>query len=293
MRAGAPWRSVIALAGVALAGVALLAAPAALAGEAPRRVASLNLAADEILLEILPADRLVAVTRFVDEIGSSNVVGRVPTSVPRLPRADMERLVALSPDLVVVSEYTDADFLELLGRSGLRHHRMQGLDSLDGIRAAMLELGRSVGREDAARALVARYDAALAELSERLHGAPRPRVLYWSNGMTAGAGTAIGAIVEAAGGANVGRELGLRGIVPLGGERAFVSDPDVVLVGTWAGAVEAVRDDPLLSHLRAVREQRIVQMPTELLVALSQHTAEACWQLAARLHPSLVPRARP
>jgi len=277
----------------ALLGIALLATPAASgAGEAPRRVVSLNLAADEILLEILPAERLVAVTRFVDEVGSSNVVGRVPASLPRLPRADMERIVALSPDLVVVSEYTDADFLDLLGRSGLRHHRMQGLDSLDGIRAAMLDLGRAVGCEEAARALVARHDATLAELAKRLLGAPRPRVLYWSDGMTAGAGTAIGSIVEAAGGANVGRELGLRGIVPLGGERAFVSDPDVVLIGTWTGAVEAVRDDPLLSRLRAVREQRVVQMPTELLVALSQHTAEACWQLAARLHPSRVPRSR-
>jgi iron complex transport system substrate-binding protein len=278
----------------ALVGCALLAWPSASrAGEPPRRVASLNLAADEILLEILPAERLVGVTRFVDEAGSSNVVGRVPASVPRLPRADMERLVALSPDLVIVSEYTDADFLELLGRSGLRHHRMQGLDSLEGIRGAMLGLGEAVGREEAARALVARYDATLTALAGRLHGATRPRVLYWSNGMTAGAGTAIGAIVEGAGGTNVGRELGLRGIVPLGGERAFVSDPDVVLVGTWAGAVEAVREDPLLSQLRAVREQRVVQMPTELLVALSQYTAEACWRLAARLHPSRVPPARP
>jgi iron complex transport system substrate-binding protein len=200
--------------------------------------------------------------------------------------------VALSPDLVVVSEYTDADFLGLLGRSGLRHHRMRGLTSLGGIRTAMLELGRAVGREDAARTLVERYDETLQDLGRRLEGARRPRVLYWSNGMTAGADTAIGAIVEAAGADNVGRELGLEGIVPLGAERAFVSDPDVVLVGTWAGAVESVRDSPLLSELRAVRERRIVQMPTELLVALSQYTAEACWQLAARLHPERVPRNR-
>jgi len=284
--------------GVSRAGRAALAlalagfASTALAREPPRRVVSINLAADEILLEILPLDRLLAVTRFVDEAGSSNVIGRVPDSVARIPRADMEQIVALSPDLVVVSEYTDADFLELLGRSGLRHHRMRGLTSLSGIRTAMLELGRAVGCEDAARTLVDRYDETLQDLGRRLEGAQRPRVLYWSNGMTAGAHTAIGAIVEAAGGDNVGRQLGLEGIVPLGAERAFVSDPDVVLVGTWPGAVESVRDSPLLSKLRAVRERRIVQMPTELLVALSQYTAEACWQLAARLHPERVPRDR-
>jgi len=268
-------------------------ARASTAQTAPRRVVSINLAADEILLEILPPGRLVAVTRFVDEPGGSNVVGKVPASIARIPRADMEQIVALEPDLVVVSEYTDADFLELLRRSGLRQHRMRGLTSLPGIRAAMLELGRAVGCEEAARTLVARYDARLAALAGCLQGVRRPRVLYWSNGMTAGADTAIGSIIEGAGGANVGRELGLEGIVPLGAERAFVSDPDVVLVGTWPGAVEAVRDAPLLSQLRAVRDGRIVQMPTELLVALSQYTAEACWRLASLLHPERVPRRQP
>ena len=57
--------------------------------------------------------------------------------------------------------------------------------------------------------------------------------------------------------------------------------------------MESLKRDPLLSQLRAVREGRIVVMPNELLVALSQYTADACWHLAAALHPDRVPRARP
>jgi ABC-type Fe3+-hydroxamate transport system substrate-binding protein len=53
-----------------------------------------------------------------------------------------------------------------------------------------------------------------------------------------------------------------------------------------------LKRDPLLSQLRAVREGRIVVMPNELLVALSQYTADACWHLAAALHPDRVPRTR-
>jgi iron complex transport system substrate-binding protein len=274
--------------------VALLAAPAAAAADTPpRRVASLNLAADEVLAEILPAERLVAVTRFVDEPGTSNALGRIPPSVPRLPKADLERIVALSPDLVVVSEYTDADFLELLARSGLRYHRMRGLRSLEGIRAAILDLGRAVGQQAAAQRLVDRYDATLGELRRRLAGVEPQRVLYWSGGMTAGADTAIGALIEGAGGVNVGREIGVTGIVPPGAERAFLADPDVILVGTWPGSVASVRGDPLLGQSRAVREGRIVTLPAELVVALSQHAADACWELAARLHPERVAGRRP
>lgn len=274
----------------------LLVAVSAAVAEAPappRRVASLNLSADEVLVELLPPDRLVSVTRWADEAGTSNIVGRVPPSVFRVRKIDMERLVALAPELVVVSEYTDADFLKLLERSGIRHHRMKGLSSPAGVRAAILALGREVGAEEKAERLVARFDATLSDLRRRLASAKRPRVLYWAGGMTAGGGTAIGALIEEAGGINVGREIGVQGIAPPGAERAFAADPDVVLVGTWPLAVESLRKDPLLSQMRAVREGRIVVMPNELLVALSQHTADACWHLAAALHPDRVPRSRP
>jgi iron complex transport system substrate-binding protein len=280
------------LAAVSL-GAAPAPAPSSPSKAPPRRIASLNLTADEVLVEILPTDRLVAVTAASDDVGTSNVVGRVPPSVARFRKADLERLVALAPDLVVVSEYTDPDFLYLLERSGLRYHRMEGLRSLAGNRQAILDLGAAVGARAGAEKLVARYDAVLAELGERLRGVTRPRVMYWASGMTAGGDTAIGALIDSAGARNVGAEIGVVGIGPVGAERAFTADPDVVLIGVWPGARESLVQHPLLSRLRAVREGRIMEMPTELLVTLSQHGADACWYLAWALHPDRVPRSRP
>ena len=271
----------------------LLAAQAVPAAEAPLRVASLNLTADELLVELLPPDRLVAVTRWADDASMSNVAGRVPATAVRLPRADLERIIALRPDLVVVSEYTDADFLRLVEKSGLRYHRMSGLDTLAGIRAAIVHLGQAVGTPDAAARLAARFDAVLAELARRVEGDPRPRVLYWGDPHTAGAGTAISSLVEAAGATNVGREMGLRGIVPLAGEKAFAADPDAFLVTQGSGASVALRRHPLLSRTRAVREGHVVEMPNHLLVALSDRAADAAWWLASRLHPARVPEAAP
>jgi iron complex transport system substrate-binding protein len=271
----------------------LLGASSASAAPPPARVASLNLTADEVLVEILPPARLLAVTSFADEKGTSNVVGRVPPSVTRLPKADLERLIALQPDLVVVSEYTDPDFLYLLEKSGLRYHRMEGLKDLPGYRQAILDLGAVVGASERAQALVARYDAVLADLARRLRGVARTRVLYWASGMTAGADTAIGALIESAGARNVGAEIGVAGIAPVGAERAFVADPDVILIGVWPGARDSVAQHPLLSKTRAVREGRIVEMPTELLVTLSHHAAEASWYLASVLHPDRVPTSKP
>ncbi len=272
---------------------AALSTGGAQASELPRRVASLNLTADELLVEMLPPERLVAVTRWADDADMSNVAGQVPATAVRLPRADIERLVALRPDLVVVSEYTDADFLRLLEKSGLRFHRLSGLETLAGIRVAIVDLGEAVGTPEAAAHLAARFDAVLGELARRLEGTKRPRVLYWADPHTAGAGTAIGALIEAAGGTNVAGELGLRGIVPLAGERAFAADPDVLLITRGSGAATALRGHPLLSRTRAVREGRVVEIPNRLLVALSDRAADAAWWLASRLHPARVPEATP
>jgi iron complex transport system substrate-binding protein len=283
------------LSALLLAAATLGAAPAPSSAlkPPPQRIASLNLTADEVLVEILPIGRLVAVTAASDDVGTSNVVGRVPPTVARFRKADLERLVALSPDLVVVSEYTDPDFLYLLERSGLRYHRMEGMRSLAGNRQAILDLGAAVGAAAGAEKLVARYDEVLADLARRLRGVARPRVMYWASGMTAGADTAIGALIESAGARNVGAEIGVAGIGNVAAERAFVADPDVVLIGVWPGARTSLVQNPLLSRLRAVRASHIVEMPTELLVTLSQHSADASWYLASVLHPDRVSRPRP
>lgn len=272
---------------------ATLATPAATVEAVPLRIASLNLAADEVLVELVPVERLVAVTAQGDEKGMSNVAGRLPAGVPRFFRADLERLIALRPDLVVVSEYTDPDFLSLLERSGIAYHRMQGLRSLAGYRQAILDLGHAVGAGDRARGLVERFDGSLRDLAGRLEGVRRPRVLYWASGMSAGADTAIGALIQCGGGVNVASDLGLSGISPISAERAFLANPDRVLIGVWPGVLDSLSADPLLSRLPAVAEGRVDQMPTELLVAVSHHAADACWDLAARLHPGRVSSRRP
>jgi ABC-type Fe3+-hydroxamate transport system substrate-binding protein len=66
-----------------------------------------------------------------------------------------------------------------------------------------------------------------------------------------------------------------------------------VLLGSWPGVKEALLADPLLAKLRAVRDGRIVELPTELLVALNHYAADACWALAHDLHPQRVPLEKP
>jgi len=258
---------------------------AAQTGAPPRRVASLNLASDEILADILPLERLVAVTALVDEAGTSNAVGRIPASVARFPKVDIERLIALRPDLVVVSEYTDADVLRALRQSGLKVHRMTGLDSLKGFKRALLDLGDVVGEKERASKLAADFDARLGDIDRRIQGTPRPRLLYWASGFTAGSKTAFDALIRCGGGENAAGLAGISGITPLGAERAYGLDPDWLFIGSHTTTAKEIREHPLLSRMRAVKAGQVVEMPTELLVALNHHAAASCEFMAKALHP--------
>ena len=250
----------------------------------PQRVASLNLASDEILVDILPLTRLVAVTALVDEKGTSNAVGRVPASVPRFPKVDVERLISLRPDLVVVSEYTDADVLRALRQSGLKVHRMIGLDSLAGFRKALLDLAAVVGEKTAAETLVADYDARLTAIEDRIKAVARPRLLYWASGFTAGSKTAFDALIRCGGGENAAALAGISGITPLGAERAYGLDPDWLFIGKETTTSREIHEHPLFSKMRAVKAGHVVEMPTELLVALNHHAVKACEFMARALH---------
>jgi iron complex transport system substrate-binding protein len=250
----------------------------------PQRVASLNLASDEILADILPMSRLVAATALVDEVGTSNAVGKVPKSIARFPRIDIERLIALKPDLIVVSEYTDADVLRALGNSGLKAHRMVGLDSFEGFKNALLGLGDAVGERAAAEKLVKDFDTRLAAIEAKLQGVPRPKVLYWASSFTSGAKTPFDAIIRCGGGENAAALAGMTGITTIGAERAFGLDPDWLLIGQRTTTASEIRTHPLLSKMRAVKANQVVEMPTDILVALNHHAASACEFMARSLH---------
>jgi iron complex transport system substrate-binding protein len=274
------------LAAIALAAAAAGARPTAPPRPSPpppARIASLNLAADEILIELVPADRLVMVTSFADDPENSNIVGRIPAGIPRISRAKMERLVEVHPDLAVVSQYSEADFLHLLSESGVAHHRVvvnRMKDVPDQIRA----LGQATGTDEAAGRLVTKYEGALADLDRRLEGAPRPRVLLWSEPYTAGTETVMGDVIERAGGMNLARELGVTGFTPVPVERAFTSNPDFIVVREGKPRANLLAH-PILSKLAAVQKGHIVEMPGRYLSTLSHHTADAAEFLARALHP--------
>ncbi|MBM4364053.1 MAG: ABC transporter substrate-binding protein, partial [Deltaproteobacteria bacterium] len=227
-------RAALALVGAGLAAVALgaLRTPRSFRvtagpGEAPRRILSLAVTADEILAPLVGASRLAAVTRFADDPFISTAAGAIPGSVPRVSAHDPEALLALEPDLALVAHFTLESAVRLLEATGTAVVRLAATRSFDDVEQNLLRVGRAVGELPCAEGLARELQSRLAAVRARVGARAAPRVLYYSAvGYTAGAGTLVDAKLTAEGARNVAREAGLSGFRSVALELFAALDPE-------------------------------------------------------------------
>ena len=153
-----------------LASCAALPRPAG-AQQAPQRIISLIPATTEMLFAMGAGGRLVGVGTY----------DSFPADVAKLPRVgglidpDVERIIALKPDLVIVYE-TQADLKQQLQRAQIPMfsyvHR-----ALPDITRTMRELGERVGAKAGADAEAARIEQQLDAIKQRVAGRPRPKTM--------------------------------------------------------------------------------------------------------------------
>ncbi len=276
------------------------AAPAAAQAPEPRRIASLTLMTDEILLELVGAERLVAVTVMADDPAISNVAGRIGPSVRRLT-LNVEHLLALAPDLVFLASWSDADSVRQLRDAGIAVHRVSSPRSIEAVRTTITEIARLVGAQPRAAALVRGMDETLARVRSRveaLRPEQRLRVLdYDPSGSSFGRGSSWDDIVRSAGCVNAVGDLPADpwGRVGLSQEALIALDPDAIVLPGWKWedpqgarrAYERFASDPAFRSLRAVRSGRLLLADERHRLATSHHIVKAVEDLAAFAYPDL------
>ena len=257
----------------------------------PRRIVSSYLGSDEILAVLVDHSRLAAVSIYSDDASSSNCLGAFPPPVRRV-RGEPEEILALRPDLVLVTNFTEDGTVRLLDGAGVPILRCASWESFDGVLAHIRLLGAAVGAEAGAEELARAVERRLAAVAARVRGRPRPRVLYYEvPGYTRGAGALIDEMIERAGGSNVARELGIRGVAELGFESVLALRPEVLVMPGFGVGPSATEIPVSLTHaagwseIPAVKNGRVHVVPASAITSLSQHAARGLEELARIIHP--------
>jgi iron complex transport system substrate-binding protein len=234
----------------------------------PERIVCLTEETVETLYLLGEEARIVGVTGYAVR---PKRVRREKPRVAAFTSADIPKILALEPDLVLTFSDLQADIAAALLREGVA---VMGYNQRDvaGILAMIRHLGATVGQAAKAEALAAGYEARLADISQAVKGKPRPRVYFeeWDEPMITGIGW-VSDLIEIAGGQEVFPELA-------GKDKArdrFVTSsqvidaaPDVILA-SWCG--KKVRPEKIAARqgweaIPAVREGRIFEIKSPLIL---------------------------
>lgn len=234
----------------------------------PERIVCLTEETVETLYLLGQEDRIVGVSGYAVR------PARVRTEKPRVSAftsADIPKILALDPDLVLAFSDLQADIAADLARAGIAVHLFNQRD-VAGCLAMVRTLGALVGAQDRADALARGYADALARVAAATAGRPRPRVYFeeWDAPMISGIGW-VSELVGIAGGDDVfpGRarmQAAADRIVT--SEAVIAAAPDVILA-SWCGKkvnVARIRARPGWAAIPAVRDGRIHEIKSPLIL---------------------------
>lgn len=219
--------------------------------EAPQRVVTMNLCADQLAMMLAAPGQLVSVSSIARDPRASAM--REEAQEYPVNNGLAEEVYLLAPDLVIAGSGSTPVTTDMLERLGINVVRFEPAYSLEAVRERIVQMGELLGQEAEAAQLLAGYDARLAALAPV--GPARPRTaLYAANGYTAGRKSLAGQVLLAAGLSNVAEELGYThaGNLPL--ELLVMADPDMLMTTTpypFASRSEEILDHPALEYLAA------------------------------------------
>ena len=212
--------------GVVGAAIILLSLAPGLAAAAPGRVVSMNLCTDQLAMLLAAPGQLVSVSFLAHDPRSSAMAAEARRFPANTGQA--EAIFRMKPDLVLAGTYTTRATVEMLRRLDIEVVEFAPATSLNDVRDRIAIMGAALKREQAARELIARFDAELAAM--QVDGVEKPvAALYYANGFTVGSGALADSIVQEAGLQNLAAVLGLEGSGFLPLERLVFAEPHVIV----------------------------------------------------------------
>lgn len=193
----------------------------------PRRIVSLNLCADQLVLALSDRGQIAALTRNATDPEMSGEAARA-RGLPVL-RNSAEQLLGLNPDLVVGMPASRSAPLRALGATV--DYKLLDLDAantVDQIYASIRQTAVAVGHPARGEALIARMQARLAGLPRP--GAGKVAAYYQRRGFMTGTGTLIDDLMQRMGLENLAAKLGKPPLSQLSLEEIVAARPDYLIV---------------------------------------------------------------
>ena len=254
----------------------------------PRRIVSLAPSITEIVFALEQEHRLVGVTRYSDYPPEAAKIPKVGSYV----RLDIERIVALNPDLCIATK--DGNPKAVIDRLASLKIPVYVVNphNLDTILETILEIGTILNAGNRADCLTTSMYKRIQQVKARVAQVDhRPRVFFQigiSPIVSAGTETVIHELIELAGGKNLAK--GPIAYPRFSREQVLALEPEIFIITSMAR--QAVFDEVKAEWRRwpnipAVRDERIFLVDSDLFDRPSPRLVDGLELLTRLIHPEL------
>ncbi|WP_195469272.1 heme ABC transporter substrate-binding protein IsdE [Clostridium sp. D43t1_170807_H7] len=225
----------------------------------------------------------VAVTEILDALGVK--VSGVPSTVYELPEStkgavevgnpmspDLEIIKSLNPTMVVSVDTLGSDYMNLFTENNIPSEFIS-LESLDGLKEAITNLGEKFDKNEEAKALLEEIESKELEVKEKAESLENPEVLVLfaapGSTMIATSKSYIGSLVELVGGKNI-IEDNSTSFTTYNKEDLAMLNPEKILVMVHALPEETkvalqaeMASDSAWQNINAVKEGNVIYLDSE------------------------------
>ena len=252
------------------------------------RIVSLAPSVTEIVFVLGSGDCLVGATDYCDYPPEAKRIERVGG----FAAPNVERVLALGPDLVIATGFEREEVAEALRRSGIRVLDVR-IRNFEELFSAIRQIGEAVGRSQRAEGVVARMRAELEAVAAQNDATPRrrrPKVFVEIGDhplMAAGGASFLDDLIARAGGVNVAHEVS-QAYASINPEKVVEWNPDFIVVARMDGPDDAAAGLARRigwADISAVKNGRVIDdIPADLLFRPGPRLIDGVEALAARLH---------
>jgi len=259
--------------------------------ETPQRIISLSPSNTEILFALGLREKVVGVTEYCNyppEALDKEKVGGYSTP-------DIEKIIALQPDLILADDIHKEETIPALEEKGLTVLALMPRN-LDGVLADIQMIGKITGKEKEAFELITQMQSRIEAITGKTENLQeRPRVFYitWHDPlMSTGSGTFIHELIEKAGGANIFSQGDFVGHKTVDIELVIARNPEVIIACSGHGEAEDepfgwAKSEPSLQTTEARMNNRIHQIDADIVSRTGPRIVEALEECSRFIHPEI------
>ncbi len=270
----------------------------------PKRILGTTANIEEILLELIPPERMAAVSeQNIDKDFSlmPDEAAKVNKVIPNL--APLETIIAQHPDMVFMQIKNNQAAADTLTEMGSCVFRMKTPVTLHMIRNRIHIMIIAVGEVERGNQMLQKLDEKVAGVKKRTGNFPRDKkkiVIGFSSLGASGSATGLfHNICEESGVINGGAVSGISYAERISDERIVKVNPDIFIVADEGAAndygkktVKKIMEDAALRNVKAVQNQHFIIFKYRYKYSNSQHFGDAVTLIARGAYPELFEDAK-